>query len=155
MKSVTARRTPDASRFEAGAFEQHAAGRGLNFGVFAAHHPRERYRPRPVADEQIVGIESSFDPIQRGHRLPQRRTTNNNLPAADPIDVIIQDWSKEVFTATVADTSISHHPEYGQPDSLQPLAHKGLFFASTEMAPKFGGFIEGALEAAEIVLDEL
>jgi len=75
--------------------------------------------------------------------------------AADPINVITQDWSKEVFTATVADTSTSHHPEYGQPDSLQPLVHKGLLFASTEMAPKFGGFIEGALEAAEIVLDQL
>lgn len=70
--------------------------------------------------------------------------------AADPLDVMLQDWSKETFTATDADRANTHHPQYGLPDTLQPLAQQGLLFASTEMAPQFGGFIEGALEAAEI-----
>lgn len=75
--------------------------------------------------------------------------------AADPIDVLLQDWGKETFTATDADWATTQHPQYGLPDTLLPLAHKGLFFASTEMAPQSGGFIEGALEAAEIVAGKL
>jgi len=38
---------------------------------------------------------------------------------------------------------------------MASLAPKGLLFASTEMAPQFGGIIEGALEAAEGVLATL
>ena len=75
--------------------------------------------------------------------------------AADPIEVIIQDWGKEACTAVAADQSTTHHPRYGLPQALLPLADRGLLFASTETAPQFGGFIEGALEAAEIALGKL
>ena len=75
--------------------------------------------------------------------------------AADPIEVIVQDWGKQAWTAVSADQSIAHHPQYGLPQALLPLADQGLMFASTETAPQFGGFIEGALEAAEIALDRL
>jgi monoamine oxidase len=75
--------------------------------------------------------------------------------AAEPVDVMLKDWSKEAFTATGADRATTHHPRYGLPETLLPLAQKGLLFASTEMAPQFGGFIEGALEAAENVLGRL
>ncbi len=75
--------------------------------------------------------------------------------AADPVEVIIQDWGKEACTAVAADRSTAHHPQYGLPQALLPLADQGLLFASTETAPQFGGFIEGALEAAEIALGKL
>jgi monoamine oxidase len=75
--------------------------------------------------------------------------------AADPIEVIVQDWGKQAWTAVSADQSTAHHPQYGLPQALLPLADQGLVFASTETAPQFGGFIEGALEAAEIALDRL
>ena len=75
--------------------------------------------------------------------------------AANPLDVVLQDWAAEQFTATAADQIITQHPAYGLPPGMAALAPKGLLFASTEMAPQFGGFIEGALEAADWVLRRL
>jgi monoamine oxidase len=75
--------------------------------------------------------------------------------AASPLDVIVRDWALERFTATDADRMIAQHPHYGLPPGIALLANRGLLFASSEMAPQFGGFIEGALEAAQIVLQKL
>jgi monoamine oxidase len=75
--------------------------------------------------------------------------------AANPLDVVFQDWAKEQFTATAADQIVRQHPAYGLPPGMAALAPKGLLFASTEMAPQFGGLIEGALEAANGVVGRL
>jgi monoamine oxidase len=75
--------------------------------------------------------------------------------AAIPLDVTFKDWAMEEFTATEADQVITQHPPYGLPPGMATLADKGLLFASTEMAPQFGGFIEGALEASQNVLARL
>jgi monoamine oxidase len=73
--------------------------------------------------------------------------------AAQPVDVLVQDWAREEFTATAADESeqLLQHPTYGTPPSLTHLWEGKLRLASTEMAPGFGGYLEGALEAAEMV----
>ena len=73
--------------------------------------------------------------------------------AAQPVDVLVQDWAREEFTATAADESeqLLQHPTYGTPPSLDHLWEGKLQLASTEMAPSFGGYLEGALEAAEMV----
>jgi monoamine oxidase len=73
--------------------------------------------------------------------------------AAQPVDVLVQDWAREEFTATAADESeqLLQHPTYGTPPSLAHLWDGKLRLASTEMAPSFGGYLEGALEAAEMV----
>ena len=72
--------------------------------------------------------------------------------AAEPVDVLVQDWARQEFTATVADESeqLLHHPTYGTPPSLARLWGGKLQLTSSEMAPEFGGYLEGALEAAEI-----
>ena len=75
--------------------------------------------------------------------------------AANPLEVTLKDWAMEEFTATEADQIITQHPPYGLPPGMATLADKGLLFASTEMAPQFGGFIEGALEASQNVLAQL
>ncbi|MCP4767258.1 MAG: NAD(P)-binding protein [Gammaproteobacteria bacterium] len=75
--------------------------------------------------------------------------------AANPLDVTFMDWAVEEFTATEADQVITEHPPYGLPPGMATLADKGLLFASTEMAPQFGGFIEGALEASRDALARL
>ena len=49
----------------------------------------------------------------------------------------------------------THHPRYGLDTSLEQLSHQGMYFAGTESAKEFGGFIEGALEAAECVIEQL
>lgn len=65
--------------------------------------------------------------------------------AAAPESVIIKDWSVDPATATAADQTLpTGHPAYR---SL-PLTDR-LIFAGTECAPEDGGFLEGALAAAD------
>ncbi|WP_420860047.1 flavin monoamine oxidase family protein [Marivivens marinus] len=69
---------------------------------------------------------------------------------ANPRDLILQDWATVPEIARAADRRpAGHHPAYGLPASIRALADRGIHFASTESAPVFGGFLEGALEAAE------
>ncbi len=65
--------------------------------------------------------------------------------AGHPDDLIIKDWSTDAATATTADrTPPPGHPTY------RPLpGTERVIFAGTETAPEDGGFLEGALAAAE------
>lgn len=70
--------------------------------------------------------------------------------AANPTDVFYEDWSEEAFTATLADkTSPQSHPHYHSLPVQDTNWKDHLIISSTETAPQFGGFLEGALEAAE------
>lgn len=76
--------------------------------------------------------------------------------AANPVQVIIQDWSTEIYTASSEDQiPPTAHPAYGQ--TLLQLDHWGdkLYFCGTETAAQAGGYLEGALEAAERVYKAL
>lgn len=65
--------------------------------------------------------------------------------AATPDKVFIKDWSVDTDTATKADrTPPSDHPKYS---AVQPT--RRVIFAGTEMSSDNGGFLEGALAAAE------
>ena len=69
--------------------------------------------------------------------------------AATPRAVIIQDWAGEEFTATPDDHgALPGHPDY---DALVLPAPWGarIALAGAEVAPAFGGYLEGALAAAE------
>ncbi len=73
--------------------------------------------------------------------------------AANPLKLIVKDWAFDPFTATAADHApLYAHPTYGLPQALAGLWDGKLQFGGTEVAPQFGGYIEGALEAAENVL---
>ncbi|WP_017221601.1 flavin monoamine oxidase family protein [Moritella dasanensis] len=79
--------------------------------------------------------------------------------AAQPIDVKLVDWSQKILTATDADKNApSAHPHYGLRDihsALIPVNQQGWYFAGTESAEENGGYIEGALEAAEMVMSRV
>lgn len=76
--------------------------------------------------------------------------------ALSPTDIILQDWATEDLTATKDDeTPPASHPAYGPIDSLAGLWGGCLHITSSETAPGFGGFIEGALEAAEIKVADM
>jgi monoamine oxidase len=77
--------------------------------------------------------------------------------APQPVDILVQDWAREEFTATDADANeqLSQHPAYGTPPSLTNLWDGKLQLTSSEMAPDFGGYLEGALEAAEIAIAKI
>jgi len=69
--------------------------------------------------------------------------------AARPREVIIQDWATDPFTATEADhTNGNAHPDY-RPIALPAPWGERITLAGAEMAPEFGGYLEGALAAAE------
>lgn len=65
--------------------------------------------------------------------------------AATPTDLFLKDWSTDPATATPADrTPPAGHPSYWPiPQSTR------ITFAGTETAPQDGGFLEGALSAAD------
>lgn len=76
--------------------------------------------------------------------------------AAVPTELIVKDWAFDPYTSTEADKApLYAHPTYGLPPAMTNLWRNKLHFAGTEVAPTFGGYIEGALEATEIVLDAL
>jgi len=65
--------------------------------------------------------------------------------AARPTDVLIKDWSHDPHTATERDQAPpGTHPAYPP----QPSTPR-ILFAGSEAARTEGGFLEGALEAAE------
>lgn len=76
--------------------------------------------------------------------------------AATPRALFIKDWAFDPLTATPADAAPQYsHPAYGLPTAMRGLWDGRLIFAGTEVAPNFGGYIEGALEAAEVALAQL
>jgi monoamine oxidase len=72
--------------------------------------------------------------------------------AAEPVRVHLVNWASEPETATPLDTAdLAGHPRYREIGlASDPWAGR-LLFSGTETAPENGGFLEGALEAAERV----
>ena len=69
--------------------------------------------------------------------------------AAQPLWVGLQDWSTDRWTAVPEDSrSTAGHPDQGAP-ALPPSWAQTVLWAGTEVAEQYGGYLEGALEAAE------
>ena len=67
--------------------------------------------------------------------------------AASPIDLFMKDWASDPLTATPFDQQpVRGHPHYGP---LADLWDGKVMISSSETGHTFGGFLEGALEAAE------
>lgn len=70
----------------------------------------------------------------------------------NPISLQMLDWAQEPETATKLDQDGPRfHPSYGIPQSLSNIWSGKILFGSTETASGYGGFLEGALEAADRV----
>jgi len=83
------------------------------------------------------------------HRAVAQLAAMYGPGAAAPRTVLIKDWAMDPLTATPADfINAAAHPAYGLPGALRNMWDGRLMLASTETAPQFGGFLEGALEAA-------
>lgn len=75
--------------------------------------------------------------------------------ARQPRDVLYVDWSSDPHTATVQDGEpLTDFPVY-QPIALDSPREGRLSLAGTETDSLFGGHIEGALRAAERVVNQL
>lgn len=76
--------------------------------------------------------------------------------ALTPLASALQDWAFLPETATQADlTPPPGHPDYGLPRALSDLWKGRLHLAASETAPEMGGYLEGALAAAEEVARRL
>jgi monoamine oxidase len=75
--------------------------------------------------------------------------------AATPLWHEVQDWAQEPFTASKEDARpLSYHPMYTE-GTVPPEWRERVFLAGTERAPDHGGYLEGALESAELAVAEL
>ena len=76
--------------------------------------------------------------------------------AARPLQIHIHDWYSEAFTATELDkTPPDGHPSYGH--RFFQLDHWGdkLYLGGTETSPLYGGYLEGALQSAQHIAQQL
>ena len=99
----------------------------------------------------FVGV-AAGSPLREPGRLrtaARRQLASLFGETVEPLELIVKDWFDTPETATRADAEPGAHPAYGTAESIARYRSRGLLFASTEMAPGFCGFIEGALEAAE------
>ncbi len=75
--------------------------------------------------------------------------------AANPVWSAVQDWAQEPLTAAKADQRpLSHHPSY-EAAAVPAEWRSRVWLAGTERSPNYGGYLEGALEAAELAVDGL
>lgn len=107
-----------------------ACGALFGFVGLPAYSPQRE--PSSLVENAIKQLERLFGPL-----------------AANPVNVFFQDWVLEPFTATQEDALSGGHPNYGLADNIKALKARGIYFSSTEASSQSGGFIEGALEAAE------
>jgi len=76
--------------------------------------------------------------------------------ATTPKQLFLKDWAFDPYTSTEADLAPMYaHPTYGYPHHMTDLWDNQLRFSGSEVAPEFGGYIEGALEAKENTLKSL
>jgi monoamine oxidase len=128
------------------------------FGPMAEIHDASPETGGPYALFGFIGIppQARADEQTLRQHLTAQLTRLFGPKAAKPMQLFVKDWAFDPFTTTEADKApLSAHPTYGLPSQLTCLWDNRLHFSGTEIAPQFGGYLEGALEAAENVLKTL
>ncbi|MGB1091503.1 MAG: flavin monoamine oxidase family protein, partial [Oceanobacter sp.] len=76
--------------------------------------------------------------------------------AANPLSIQVQDWATETATASALDQALlREHPDYGHAWFQLDHWNDKLYFGGTETAKQSGGYLEGALVAAERIAKAL
>ncbi|TXC66147.1 hypothetical protein FSC37_10060 [Piscinibacter aquaticus] len=117
-----------------------AEGRiGALFGFVGAPPPyRSGIGPRVLAQQAIAQLVRLF-----------------GEQAAQPLWQGVQDWATEPATAAAADRQpLFEHPSYGAA-GVPPAWRQRLLLAGTEFSSDHGGYLEGALDAAEVAVAAL
>ena len=121
-------------------------------------HDASPYESGPYGLFGFVGVpaEARIDASKLRNACVQQLVHLFGPQAAEPTDLIMKDWAQDSFTAAPLDRRpLMHHPAYGLPRVLSSLCDGHLILGSTETATQFGGYLEGALEAAERCVNEL
>ena len=131
---------------------------GLSGQAFSDHGPLNEIHDGSNNGAAPYGL-TGFVGLPAAQRNNQSRLTEAILaqlalifgPAASrPAAFFYQDWAREPFTATEYDQPpMVEHPIYHPPAGRRSIWDDTLFFAGTETAQQQGGYLEGALSAAE------
>lgn len=131
---------------------------GLSGQAFSERGPLGEIHDGSNNDTGPYGL-TGFAGIPAVQRHPQQHLTEAirhqlatlfGPAAAAPERLFWQDWAREPFTATDYDQPpMTAHPLYQPPDGQSAIWDGTLFFAGTETADQHGGYLEGALGAAE------
>jgi monoamine oxidase len=71
------------------------------------------------------------------------------------LQIDLQDWAQETLTSTNKDkVPLSHHPFYSE-QALPKEWRRILFLAGTERSMSHGGYLEGALDSSQKVVNDL
>lgn len=128
------------------------------FGPMVEIHDASPAESGPYALFGFIGVppEARLDEDRLRHQVTAQLGRLFGPQAAQPIHLYVKDWADDPHTATEADKApLYAHPDYGLPQPMAGLWDRRLHFAGTEIARQFGGYIEGALEAAESTLNAL
>ncbi|MGJ8628905.1 MAG: flavin monoamine oxidase family protein [Sulfitobacter sp.] len=122
------------------------------FGPMVEVHDASPANGGPFALFGFIGIPPDVRTDEKvlRHHIVAQLVRLFGAEAAEPSKLFVKDWASDPLTATAADKNpLFTHPTYGMPSAMRDLWNNTLHFAGTEVAPEFGGYLEGALEAAE------
>ena len=132
--------------------------RGLSGQAFSERGPLGEIHDGSNHSQGPYGL-TGFLGIPAVQRNQQQRLTEAILSqlavifgkaAAQPTTFFYQDWARERFTATPLDQPpMVEHPSYHPPAGQTSFWDGTIHFAGTETAIQHGGYLEGALSAAE------
>lgn len=121
-------------------------------GPLGEIHDASNNRHGPYGLTGFAGIPA----VQRQYQEGLRQAVLSQLaalygePAAQPMAFFYQDWAREQFTATEFDQAPMYaHPVYLPPAGQTAIWKGTVHFAGTETVVNHGGYLEGALWAAE------
>jgi len=121
-------------------------------GPLGEIHDGSNNRQVPYGLTGFVGIPA----VHRNHQQRLSEAIFSQLssiygkPAAQPTIFFYQDWARERFTSTQFDQPpMYEHPLYHPPAGQTSIWDGTIHFAGTETANQHGGYLEGALTAAE------
>ncbi|RYG89991.1 FAD-binding protein [Loktanella sp. IMCC34160] len=139
--------------------EPHWRKAGLSGDAMSHHgplveiHDASPMQGGPYALFGFVGVPPDVREAHRDqitHTALAQLVTLFGSKMANPRAIVLQDWATLPEIAGLQDkVAACHHPNYGSQGTITALSAKGVYFGSTETAIGFGGYLEGALEAAE------
>lgn len=125
------------------------------FGPMVEMHDASPATSGPFAIFGFIGVPPNGRKDDAALRIALKKQLGRLFgpQAANPRELLVKDWAFDPFTSTSDDLKPLHsHPTYRP----LPLVWDGqLQFSGTEVAPQFGGYLEGALEAADTTADAL
>lgn len=128
-------------------------------GPMVEVHDASPARGRPFALFGFVGTPPGIRKRYREETLNAAREQLGRLfgrEMRNPKHIYLQDWSNDTLTATPADHAPGGHHDFSpRPQALDGVWDGRVLFAGSEAAIQFGGYLEGALEAAEEIAERL